>query len=109
VNGDKIRNTRVLGKGFGYGYGYAVLWGDDGKPLGLIEVKRTACNPDGGRTADLNWSWQELNHHPQTPGLAGTGDDFASTSSRETDNRASGSWRPHWLDPRALRQSKHSC
>ncbi|MFM7361534.1 MAG: DEAD/DEAH box helicase family protein, partial [Cyanobium sp.] len=38
----------------GTGYVDYVLWGDDGNPLGLVEAKRSSCDPmDGQRQAEL--------------------------------------------------------
>jgi type I restriction enzyme, R subunit len=38
----------------GQGFVDYVLWGDDGKPLALVEAKRTSCDPrDGERQAEL--------------------------------------------------------
>ena len=33
----------------GVGYADYVLWGDDGKPLGMVEAKKTTVNPAAGR------------------------------------------------------------
>ena len=33
----------------GIGYADYVLWGDDGKPLAVVEAKETAVDPDGGQ------------------------------------------------------------
>ena len=33
----------------GVGYADYVLWGDDGKPLAVVEAKRTTLDPDDGR------------------------------------------------------------
>ena len=33
----------------GVGYADYVLWGDDGKPLAVVEAKKTTVDPAGGR------------------------------------------------------------
>ena len=47
------REFEVSGMPNGQGKGYVdyVLWGDDGKPLGLLEAKRTKRDPRVGQTA----------------------------------------------------------
>ena len=51
----------------GIGYADYVLWGDDGKPLAVIEAKRTRSNPEKGkRQAELyaNCLEQKFNQRP---------------------------------------------
>ncbi|AHE98692.1 restriction endonuclease subunit R [Thioalkalivibrio paradoxus ARh 1] len=45
------REYEVLGIPNAKGIGYAdyVLWGDDGKPLGVVEAKKTTADPEMGR------------------------------------------------------------
>ncbi|MFU8897218.1 MAG: DEAD/DEAH box helicase family protein, partial [Gammaproteobacteria bacterium] len=45
------RECEVIGMPNNKGIGYVdyVLWGDDGKPLGLVEAKRTTVDPDVGQ------------------------------------------------------------
>jgi type I restriction enzyme R subunit len=45
------REYKVLGMPNAPGAGYAdyVLWGDDGKPLGVVEAKKTTADPENGR------------------------------------------------------------
>ncbi|MBU1187422.1 MAG: DEAD/DEAH box helicase family protein [Gammaproteobacteria bacterium] len=45
------REYEVQGMPNAKGYGYAdyVLWGDDGKPLGVVEAKKTTADPTAGR------------------------------------------------------------
>jgi type I restriction enzyme R subunit len=45
------REYEVQGMPNGRGVGYAdyVLWGDDGKPLGVVEAKKTTVDPTAGR------------------------------------------------------------
>lgn len=45
------REFEVTGMPNGPGLGYVdyVLWGDDGKPLGVVEAKRTTANPEKGQ------------------------------------------------------------
>ena len=46
-----VREYKVTGMPNASGLGYAdyVLWGDDGKPLGVVEAKKTTVNPAAGR------------------------------------------------------------
>ena len=48
---DANREVQVSGMGSGSGIGYVdyVLWGDDGKPLALIEAKRALRDPAAGQ------------------------------------------------------------
>ena len=48
---DRDREYEVTGMPNRHGLGYAdyVLWGDDGKPLGVVEAKRTTSDPQIGR------------------------------------------------------------
>ena len=48
---DRDREFEVLGMPNAQGKGYVdyVLWGDDGKPLGLVEAKRTTKSPQEGK------------------------------------------------------------
>lgn len=57
--GAKGKNTEQVGQEFevkhqptdsGLGYADYILWGDNGKPLGVIESKKTAVDPERGRT-----------------------------------------------------------
>ncbi|TVQ04122.1 MAG: DUF4145 domain-containing protein [Planctomycetaceae bacterium] len=45
------REFRVTGMPTANGIGYVdyVLWGDDGKPLGVVEAKKSTAEPDGGQ------------------------------------------------------------
>jgi len=45
------REYKVTGLPGGSGIGYAdyVLWGDDGKPLAVVEAKKTTADPEAGR------------------------------------------------------------
>lgn len=51
LDGTRDREYRVTGMPNREGTGYAdyVLWGDDGKPLGVVEAKRTTADPEKGR------------------------------------------------------------
>ena len=48
---ERDREYEVTGMPNASGVGYAdyVLWGDDGKPLGVVEAKRTTVDPASGR------------------------------------------------------------
>ena len=48
---ERDREYKVTGMPNSEGVGYAdyVLWGDDGKPLAVVEAKRTTLDPDDGR------------------------------------------------------------
>lgn len=51
LNQDRDREYEVTGMPNSKGIGYAdyVLWGDDGKPLAVVEAKRTAVDPEVGQ------------------------------------------------------------
>ncbi|RBY80902.1 restriction endonuclease subunit R [Geodermatophilus sp. TF02-6] len=51
LDGDRDREFRVTGMPTAAGTGYVdyVLWGEDGRPLGLVEAKRTRTDPAGGQ------------------------------------------------------------
>lgn len=46
---DKEYEVRGMPNGQGVGYVDYVLWGDDGKPLALVEAKKTTVNPEVGQ------------------------------------------------------------
>lgn len=45
----EVQGMPSKGGGLGTGYVDYVLWGDDGKPLGLVEAKRTTADPQVGQ------------------------------------------------------------
>ncbi len=49
--GHNVPEYKVTGMPFGSGIGYVdyVLWGDDGRPLALVEAKRTSIDPNQGK------------------------------------------------------------
>ena len=51
LGGAQDREYEVTGMPTNKGIGYAdyVLWGDDGKPLAVVEAKKTSVDPDAGR------------------------------------------------------------
>ena len=46
---DREYEVRGMPNASGVGYADYVLWGDDGKPLGVVEAKKTTVNPAAGR------------------------------------------------------------
>lgn len=66
LNQKRDREYEVTGMPNNEGVGYAdyVLWGDDGKPLAVIEAKRTTVNPaTGQQQAKLYADCLEQMHH----------------------------------------------
>ena len=57
MDGDEVRNTRFLGKGFGYGYGYAVSQVDDLLRRVAAELERRPAGPLIENTTFRNRTW----------------------------------------------------
>ena len=115
LDGDRDHEYEVHGMPTRNGVGYVdyVLWGDDGKPLGLVEAKRTRRDPREGRQqaklyADCleqefgqrpvifytngyeTWLWDDKRYPPR--GVQGfyTKDELALLINRRTSRRALG-------------------
>jgi type I restriction enzyme R subunit len=113
LDGDRDREYEVRGMPTRNGVGYVdyVLWGGDGKPLGLVEAKRTRRDPREGRQqarlyADCleqefgqrpaifytngyeTWLWDDERYPPR--GVQGfyTKDELALLINRRTSRRA---------------------
>ncbi len=110
---DREFEVRGMPSGSGVGYVDYVLWGDDGKPLGLVEAKRTSRDPRVGRQqaklyADCleaqfgqrpaifysngyeTWLWDDVRYPPRDVQGFYTKDELALLINRRSSSRPLG-------------------
>ncbi|WP_045216942.1 DEAD/DEAH box helicase family protein [Desulfonatronovibrio magnus] len=69
LDGPRDREYKLSGMPNPKGFGYAdyVLWGDDGKPLAVVEAKKSTINPDTGKQQAKLYADCLENMHGQRP------------------------------------------